>query len=122
VNPEIKQKWVAALRSGNYVQGKGNLAINLGDGLKHCCLGVLCELAANEGIIEKSTIGISKWINSFDGATKYLPMSVMNWAGLPNGPLDNPMVQIPNTGVTLVDLNDNQSDFYEIADIIEREF
>ena len=38
---ELKQKWVDALRSGDYEQGKGAL---LASG-KYCCLGVLCEVS-----------------------------------------------------------------------------
>jgi hypothetical protein len=37
----IIEKWIAALRSGNYVQGTG--ALNCNDNF--CCLGVLCEVA-----------------------------------------------------------------------------
>jgi hypothetical protein len=36
----IKKKWVAALRSGEYKQGRRYLKR---DG-KYCCLGVLCEI------------------------------------------------------------------------------
>ena len=42
MNPEIKAKWVAALRSGEYKQAKGQLRI----GNSFCCLGVLCNLHA----------------------------------------------------------------------------
>lgn len=41
MNPEWKKKWVEALRSGKYKQGKE--ALCFGD--KYCCLGVLCEIA-----------------------------------------------------------------------------
>jgi hypothetical protein len=37
----LKKKWVAALRSGKYEQGREYLQA---DG-KFCCLGVLCEVA-----------------------------------------------------------------------------
>lgn len=37
----LKLKWIAALRSGAYKQGKGRL--RRGD--SYCCLGVLCEVA-----------------------------------------------------------------------------
>ena len=40
MDKELKAKWVTALRSGKYSQGKGAL---LRDGL-YCCLGVLCEV------------------------------------------------------------------------------
>jgi hypothetical protein len=37
---EVKQKWVTALRSGEYVQGDGYLHNKKKD--TYCCLGVLC--------------------------------------------------------------------------------
>lgn len=40
MNREVKEKWVAALRSGKYVQGENAL---FSEG-KYCCLGVLYEV------------------------------------------------------------------------------
>jgi hypothetical protein len=40
VNKDIKTKWVEALRSGKYKQGRGFLQRNN----EFCCLGVLCEV------------------------------------------------------------------------------
>lgn len=40
MNPELKAKWLEALRSGNYNQGKHHLRV----GGNFCCLGVLCDL------------------------------------------------------------------------------
>jgi hypothetical protein len=37
---ELKEKWVAALRSGQYEQARGKLR----DGDGYCCIAVLCEL------------------------------------------------------------------------------
>lgn len=45
MTPELKAKWVEALRSGKYKQGTGRLLRAGRDGYKHCCLGVLCEVA-----------------------------------------------------------------------------
>jgi hypothetical protein len=44
MNPEVKARWVAALRSGEYKQGKGALRLNN----KFCCLGVLCDLYGDD--------------------------------------------------------------------------
>jgi len=41
MDKKLKAKWVKALRSGAYHQGRENL---LYDG-KYCCLGVLCRIA-----------------------------------------------------------------------------
>jgi len=41
---ELKARWIAALRSGEFQQGYGALRSRSG----HCCLGVLCEVASIE--------------------------------------------------------------------------
>lgn len=40
LDPEVKEKWLAALRSGEYEQGDGQLCYNG----KFCCLGVLNDV------------------------------------------------------------------------------
>lgn len=40
MKPELKTKWVEALRSGEFKQGMKRLR----HGGRHCCLGVLCEI------------------------------------------------------------------------------
>jgi len=42
MNPRIKQRWLDALRSGEYKQTMENLQDMNG----FCCLGVLCDLHA----------------------------------------------------------------------------
>lgn len=44
LKPEVKEKWVAALRSGAYKQTNGCLRSERRDGTSYCCLGVLCEV------------------------------------------------------------------------------
>lgn len=45
-----KAEWVAALRSGFYVQGRGTLRKVTPDGVtRHCCLGVLCDISPEVG-------------------------------------------------------------------------
>ena len=39
LTPELKARWIAALRSGEYIQGRYNLRTREGH---YCCLGVLC--------------------------------------------------------------------------------
>jgi hypothetical protein len=50
MNPELKQKWVTALRSGDYKQGQGKLRYRLEhqEEDRFCCLGVLCDVAGVE--------------------------------------------------------------------------
>jgi hypothetical protein len=42
MNPELKAKWVEALRSGTYLQAIGTLKDEFGGG--YCCLGVLADI------------------------------------------------------------------------------
>jgi hypothetical protein len=44
MNEQVKAKWIAALKSGEYKQCKGALKQKENDGVRHCCLGVLLEV------------------------------------------------------------------------------
>lgn len=46
---DVVEVWVDKLRSGKYEQNENHLKDDKedGDGVKHCCLGVLCEIALN---------------------------------------------------------------------------
>lgn len=46
MDKELKEKWIAALRSGNYTQGRYILRDKLRS--THCCLGVLAEQLDND--------------------------------------------------------------------------
>lgn len=53
MDPKLKAKWVAALRSGEYLQGDGYLVQVDGDDEedgehKFCCLGVLCDIVRDD--------------------------------------------------------------------------
>lgn len=41
-NPDLRAKWIAALRSGEYRQARGGLIDDTG---ARCCLGVACAVA-----------------------------------------------------------------------------
>lgn len=121
MNREIKDKWVTALRSGDYTQGYGRLRYQNGDGERHCCLGVLCDLAVEAGVIpapttdEKGEYGYP--VTNADGIHVYdekgvLPPDVVSWADLPSS---NPRVP----GFSLSGANDNGQTFDQIADLIE---
>jgi hypothetical protein len=47
MNKDVAMKWVQALRSGKYQQGKARLRDGLG---QYCCLGVLAEI---QGFFDK---------------------------------------------------------------------
>lgn len=52
MNPEIKQLWLDALRSGDYKQGTGQLR-DYND--NYCCLGVLCDVVRKKRKIKGFT-------------------------------------------------------------------
>lgn len=107
MNPEIKARWVAALRSGEYQQTRKNLRDENG----FCCLGVLCDLHARE-----TGTGWDKGLEGdyiYNGTSTFLPYVVAYWAGLENA---HPVTA---GGVSLADLNDTGHDFNFIADVIE---
>jgi hypothetical protein len=96
VSEEIKAQWVAALRSGEYKQGKWRLRLDASpatgkpwaDGKpRYCCLGVLCELAVAAGIIERAPVGYWASSDHLAKISSVLPLAVAEWAGLRNGGL-----------------------------------
>jgi len=117
MNPVIKDKWIAALRSGQFIQGVGLL--NNGRG-KFCCLGVLCELAAESGITKraKTTIPpvVSYGLKFPLEQTTVLPAEVNMWAEL-----DDTWVTINGRHANLADHNDRGATFEEIAKAIEEQ-
>lgn len=117
MNPEVKARWVAALRSGEYVQSTGTLRTKNNE---FCCLGVLCDLRATEK-------GITKWsANDFNrDGDDYPNDEVCDWAGFPRLDEDrlareyNPEVRIGDERKGVADHNDEGATFAEIADAIE---
>lgn len=116
MNHEVAMKWIAALRSGKYPKGQHYLNYKG----QFCCLGVLCDLAAQEMPVHQGSIGPLIW---YDGQQKTLPPTVENWAGL-----RSTLGRLPNLGRTfketnassLTEVNDlTDTDFNGIADIIE---
>lgn len=51
MNKTLKNKWLKALRSGEYAQGVGRLRTNKDE---FCCLGVLCDISG-KGVWEDQT-------------------------------------------------------------------
>lgn len=69
------QKWVDALRSGKYKQGRYSLNKNG----KFCCLGVACEVAAANGVPLKVTK--NKKFTLYNAQRAFLPDAVIVWLG-----------------------------------------
>lgn len=101
MNKELKDKWVAALRGNDYVQGQG--ALRTGDN-RYCCLGVLCELAGYEAFQNEFDSYVMAGSDSIP-VTRYL----------------NDMGLTAEQGNLLANKNDGGATFVEIADYIEKE-
>jgi hypothetical protein len=107
MNPQIKQKWVSALRSGDYQQTQEHLHDKNG----FCCLGVLCDLYGKEHNVEWNLANMPGYY-AFQGRETVLPLSVIEWAGVIG---IDPLIG----KVSLAELNDKGSTFEQIADLIE---
>lgn len=135
MNEDIKKEWVSRLRSGLYEQGTSYLR-TLSN--KHCCLGILCEMAVEEGIVTRELIPsavssparynyVSKEgtydhadINRLSPKTasdNVLPVGVMKWAGVDD---ITPSVHYEQGWLSLVNLNDSGIPFSDIAEKIEK--
>jgi hypothetical protein len=111
MNQDIKDKWVAALRSGEYKQGKRKLR----NKDKFCCLGVLCDVYSKEKGVEWSKE------NTYFGFSEILPKIVADWSGLQDSdPKLSDKSVYPYSKVELSYLNDSYNfNFFEIANLIE---
>jgi hypothetical protein len=140
MNQEVKDKWLSALRSDKYKQTTGLLNHN-DEGF--CCLGVLCEIAVEDGVIEKVGNGspdhieprpseVIGYADQYPNGARYtqydiLPNKVKEWAGLDS---QNPYVTYSHDpddphavdNWPISDLNDDfKLNFKKIADVIEEQ-
>lgn len=131
INKELVKKWVEALRSGKYKQGRSALRNRDNE---FCCLGVLCDISKQDLGIDWKLDDEIYYMEELGGV---LPDKV--WEYLGKG-VTNYKVEISTTNskipsslfgegvllknyVYLVTLNDCYGvSFERIADIIEEEF
>lgn len=112
-NRAVIRRWVDALRSGAYHQGRKRLYRPVDN--TYCCLGVLCDL-------HRQDVG-GEWVVTagmqdarYFGNSVRLPGEVRAWAGLKYAALLMPYR-------SLIVLNDSVGlTFTEIADLIEAQF
>lgn len=108
MNAKVKTKWLKALRSGEYDQTTGKLLDRTSEGDKFCCLGVLCNLYAQEhpGTGFRAN---GQGLYYFDDKNGTLPDRVKKWAG-----------SLKGLELELVRLNDEHNfSFNQIANFIE---
>lgn len=105
MTPELKAKWIEALRSGEYKQTKDYLHTAEG----YCCLGVLCEVW-NEGRWEPGALNdVYRFAYEDDKFAGFLNDAVCDALGLDSAQMR-----------TLADMNDRKDKlFAEIAAYIE---
>lgn len=116
---EIKQRWITALRSGQYKQGSGSLKQEKRDTTYFCCLGVLTDLCVRDGLVAWAgdKTDFSNVVRPIQGL---LDERVRTWAGLH---LEKDEVvcvlQTKSWKKSLANMNDTGMSFMEIADYIE---
>ncbi len=95
---KLQKRWLAALRSGKYKQGR----LRLRSGDNFCCLGVLCDVYDPKEWGEYGT---------YDYAHNMPPLDVLIKCCL-----------TPSFAHALAEANDKGKSFSEIADMIEERF
>ena len=111
LDPAFKAKWVAALRSGDYDQGRGALSV----AGKFCCLGVACAITNIPLLVSggRHSLLLPPEIH-FSEIVKW-------WQTLPQDRycIRSPVVVVGGVWKALSELNDCGKTFAEIADLIE---
>jgi hypothetical protein len=109
MDPTIKQKWLDALRSGRYKQGK--LVLRSAEN-RFCCMGVLCDVINEAGWDESGVIRTGRYVYVGPHGNKcssFIPPDVAEAAQLDT---------TYEPGLTIK--NDRGESFDQIADYIER--
>ena len=126
MNKEVKKIWLAALKSGEYKQGKGRLRRDRsGEQDTYCCLGVLCDLSIshhNAASCWVDSLSVRLKLRDINGGNNRsfkvndnsiafvgsLPHEVMEWAGLNTTDAE-----------ALSDINDTTLEDDDFAEVIE---
>lgn len=111
----VVRRWIKALESGEYKQGRKVLVTAAAKGDSFCCLGVLCDLAVRAKVIEAPPavkIGETFYYGECRDEVS-LPSEVREWAGLTSyyGYYDDDS--------SLAELNDMGKTFKTIAKVIK---
>ena len=118
MNVEVKTELVKRLRSGNYRQGNNYL----NKAGKFCCLGVLCEIAVENGICERKIDD-----DYFSNGATYIDDTTSQYgaSGVPSRKVtcwafNEIFIPKDKLGQSLVTMNDTLKwSFEQIADFIE---
>lgn len=120
-NTENIEKWVDALRSGEYSQDAENLRTDAG----YCCMGVASDVSGC-GTWKRNDNGQWWFTNGDEKEDAYPALSVVDWLGLTDeDDKDSRVLHVHYEGEyrELASLNDSEGlSFAEIADLIEAEW
>ena len=109
MKPELKQKWVEALRSGKYQQGRGKLKQETAGSLCFCVVGVLAEIMVAEGLLTcEGTVYMAR---GWDRCAYGLPLDALSAIGL-SGYEESQLIK----------MNDEGMSFHRLASIIESDY
>lgn len=108
MEPEVKSRWIEALRSRKFIQGTKRLSDPISNSF--CCLGVLCEIEK----LEKQNLAHSVTYKYKDEDGKTSESETVVPFGFANKIKLNYI-----KGEALASLNDCEYSFEQIADIIE---
>ena len=105
MTPELKAKWVEALRSGKYEQACSGLRAAEN---RFCCLGVLCDVD-----------GSGHWYLDFTSEYRYVSNGLSHGGYLPSEIREGAGIK-KDTEIELAQMNDSGYTFDEIANWIEQ--
>lgn len=136
MNQEVRHEWAAALRSGEYKQGRMALTREAipGTPKTYCCLGVLCDVMVKRGFLETAAdvfggligyrpAGLSEGERRAYTEFSFLPNEVvkeLDFEGLASGQL--PFENDDSGSASLAYLNDGGEHpltLPQIADVID---
>lgn len=114
ISKELFDKWLVALRSGEYKQGFGRLCADD----RYCCLGVLCEVDGLEKEVHPMLRSSVRYYRKSDGpaygSTSVYPGKIATRTDS-SGRVTNSISSV------LMEMNDGQyKSFLEIADWLEQ--
>jgi hypothetical protein len=131
---DLIDKWLAALRSGKYEQGTSFLRYQFEGGEKHCCLGVLCDIADGVEWKKRHSADHTHWVAEYNGtaSASTLPLDMSNKTALHSTGVFklcdvsekwrkriNKLRGNSDDHCMLITLNDLGMPFHEIADLID---
>lgn len=128
----IAEKWISALRSNKYKQGKDYLCqAYTRKGKKpqftHCCLGVLCDMynkehAGKDKLKVNELTGTEYDVVMFNDKAETLPRKVMKWAGIKSdiGEIKNDWTK--KNYDSLAEMNDCGESFKTISNVVEKNY